>query len=374
VEAPVSSDLRERITKGEDVQVDPSAIERSLAEHWKVEQNDAHAQAHPQGVTRAALWNVVAHTCRADLHQKASETLARAAAAVPQRTIIIRVDTQGKPQLASWISANCHIEPDGRQICSEEISIVAAGDHIRRVPPLVNALLIPDMPVAFWWIGDLPEEGGSYVLSLLAAADRLIVDSIFFDNANDLALIERVAAKSTTSPADLNWVRLEEWRAATASIFDPPHMRERLSMIRAVRMVASVDDPAYFGQLVESLFYSSWLTTQAGQVVDENGKVEGKTGSIEYSFKFDRVPDIHGILQVEIEFAGGSVARISRDPQRDILLANVDGVTRTPESVTRTQARGSDNLIVRQLKRPEADRIFLRVLPVSIRLARRIAG
>jgi glucose-6-phosphate dehydrogenase assembly protein OpcA len=370
VEAALSSDLRDRITKGEDVQVDPSAIERSLAELWKVEKSDPHAQ----GVTRAALWNVVAHTCRADLHDKASETLARAAAVVPQRTIIIRVDTKAQPQLASWISANCHVEPDGRQICSEEISIIASGDRIHRVPPLVNALLIPDMPVAVWWIGDLPDERGSYVLSLLDAADRLIVDSIFFDNPNDLALIQRVAEKSTTSPADLNWVRLEEWRAATASLFDTPQMRQRLGMIRAVRVVASVEDPSFFGQLVESVFYSSWLTTQAGQVVDEDGKVEGAAGSIEYAFKFDRVPDIHGILQVEIEFTGGSVARISRDPQRDILLANVDGVTHTPESVTRTQGRGSDNLIVRQLKRPEADQIFLRVLPVSIRLARRIAG
>jgi len=44
------------------------------------------------------------------------------------------------------------------------------------------------------------------------------------------------------------------------------------------------------------------------------------------------------------------------------------------ESVTRTRARGSDNLIVRQLNRPEPDRIFLRVLPVSIRLAQRIVG
>lgn len=366
----MSSDLRDRVTKGEDVKVDPSAIERSLAELWKLESTDAS----DQGVTRAALWNVVAHTCRPDLHEKASETLARAAAEVPQRTIIIRVDRKGKPDLASWISANCHVEADGRQICSEEISIVAGGDRVDRVPPLVNSLLIPDMPVAFWWIGDLPDEGGPYVLSLLEMADRLIVDSMFFDNPSDLGLIQRVAERTTTSPADLNWARLEEWRAATASIFDSPHMRQRLTTIRAVRVMASVDDPKFFGQLVESIFYSSWLTTQAGQVVDESGKVEGAGGSIEYAFKYDRVPDVHGIVQAEIEFGDGSTARISRDPQRDILLANVDGVTRTPESVTRTQARGSGNLIVRQLKRPEADRIFLRVLPVSIRLARRIIG
>jgi len=364
------SNMRERITKGEDVQVGPATIERNLAELWNVEKGEAG----DQGVTRAALWNVVAHTCESDLHAKAIETLARAADAVPQRTIVIRADPKGKPELTTSISANCHTASDGRQICSEQVSIVANGDLVRRVPPLVNALLIPDMPVAFWWIGDLPNERQDYVLALLEAADRLIVDSIFFDSPEDLQIIQRVAAKTSTAPADLNWARQEEWRAATASIFDPPEMRQRLTTIRSVNVMASVDDPKYFGQLLETLFFASWLTTQAGQNVDDSGKVEGASGTIEYSFKYERVPKINGILQVEIGFADGSIARISRDPQRDILLANVDGVTRTPESVTRTRGRGSDNLIVRQLNRPEPDRIFLRVLPVSIRLARRIVG
>ena len=146
------------------------------------------------------------------------------------------------------------------------------------------------------------------------------------------------------------------------------------SMSGPVRVMASVDDPKYFGQTIEALLYASWLTTQAGHEVDERGKVEGAAGSIEYAFRYDRTESIRGILQVEIEFADGSTARIVRDPQCSILRAHVDGVTQTQESVTRTMKKGSDDLIVRQLKRPEADRVFLRVLPVSIRLARRIAG
>jgi glucose-6-phosphate dehydrogenase assembly protein OpcA len=364
------SDMRQRATSGQDILVSYKSIERNLAELWKIDAQEDEEQ----GVTRAALWNVVAHTPSPELHAKASETLGRASASVPQRTIVIRADANAAPELSSWISANCHLIGAGRQVCSEEIAIVAGGDRIHRVPPLVNSLLIPDMPVAVWWIGDLPNENESYVEALLDPADRLIVDSIFFDRPADLALVQRVAEKTTTAPADINWVRLEEWRMATASIFDPPHMRPRLRSIRAVRLMASVDDPKYFGQTIEALLYSSWLTTQAGHEVDERGKVEGAAGSIEYAFRYDRTENIRGILQVEIEFADGSMARIARDPQRGILLAHVDGVAQTQESVTRTMKKGSDDLIVRQLERPEADRIFLRVLPVSIRLARRIAG
>ena len=363
------SDMRDRVTSGEDVHVDPKSIERSLAELWKLESPNEYEQ----GVTRAALWNVVAHTSTSDVHAKASETLGRVSATVPQRAIIVRAEPKAPPELVSWISANCHMMGE-RQVCSEEVSIVAGGDRIHRVPPLVNALLIPDMPVAVWWIGDLPNEHASYVEALLAPADRLIVDSIFFDRPEDLELVGRVSQKTATSPADLNWARLEEWRSATSTIFDPPAMRQRLRNIRAVSVMASVQDTKYFGQLIEALFYSSWLTTQSGQIVDESGKVSGATGSIEYTFKYDRVEKVRGILQVQIEFGDGSVARISRDPQRGILLANVDGVTSSPGSVTRTCAKGSDDLIVRQLKRPGPDHIFLRVLPVSVRLARRIAG
>jgi len=360
--------VRERALAGEDISVRPQAIEQKLAELWRID------PACERGVMRAALWNVVAHTTSADLQKKASETLGRASTTVPQRTIIVRAEPDGEPELSSFISANCHPITPGKQVCSEKISIVAGGDRVDFVPPLIHSLLIPDMPVAVWWIGDLPNEHEDYVDALLAPADRLIVDSIFFDRPADLALIGRVAAKTTTSPADINWVRLEEWRSATASLFDPPQMRPRLAQIRAVRVMASVDDPRYFGQLIEALFYSTWVTTQAGQVVAEDGKVEGTRGSVEYTFRYDTIDSLRGILQVEIEFGDGSMARISRDPERCILLANVDGVTQAPESVTRSMSKGNEDLIARQLKRPEADRIFLRVLPVSVRLARRIVG
>jgi len=51
-----------------------------------------------------------------------------------------------------------------------------------------------------------------------------------------------------------------------------------------------------------------------------------------------------------------------------------DGVVSTVESVTRTLACDTDSLIVRQLKRPEGDRVFLKTLPVAAKLSKRIAA
>ncbi|HEY8848376.1 MAG TPA: glucose-6-phosphate dehydrogenase assembly protein OpcA [Thermoanaerobaculia bacterium] len=351
-----------------DTRVDPTAIEKSLAQWWRANKDDGE-----HAVTRAALWNVVAHTSSSEHQAQASETLAKASAAVPQRTIIIRSDPAAQPEISSWISANCHDAGGGKQVCSEEISIIAGGDRIHRLPPLVNALLIPDMPVAFWWLGDLPNEHEGYVETLLAAADRLIVDSVHFDSPADLVLLSRVAEKTTTAPADLNWMRLEEWRAATASIFDPPHMRSRLESIRRVRVISGTTDETFFGQMIEALLYASWISAQVGHQVDVAGNVKGPVGAIDYKFeRRKQTSDVGGSAFAEIGFEDGSVASIARDRDRGVLTANVDGTQTVAESVTRARSQSIDQLIVRQLKRTDRDQVLVKTLPIASRLARRI--
>jgi glucose-6-phosphate dehydrogenase assembly protein OpcA len=363
VETAVNPDLNA------DHRVDIAAIEKSLADLWRADKDDGE-----HTVTRAALWNVVAHTTTSALHATASETLARASAAVPQRTIVVRADPAAAPEMSSWISANCHQVGGGKQVCSEEIAIVAGGDRVHRVPPLVNALLLPDMPVAFWWLGDLPNGQDDYVSALLEPADRLIVDSVYFDSPDDLRLVGGVAAQTTTAPADLNWVRLEEWRTATASVFDAVHLRERLDSLRSVRVVAAAGEGAFFGHSVQSLFYTSWLATQLGHDVAEDGAVQGGGGAIDYRFERTQSDDVGGVAHVELTFADGWKATITRDCERSILTTNVDGVVNIPDSVTRNPLQKTPELIVRQLKRPEGDRMLLKVLPLAVRMASRVVA
>lgn len=358
-----------RVLAGEDVRVDVAAIEKSLAELWRTDREKGEEAA----VTRAALWNVVAHTSTSESHAAVSQALARASVTIPQRTIIIRSNPAAEPELSSWISANCHLAGGGKQVCSEEIAIVAGGERIHRVPPLVNSLLIPDMPVAVWWAGDLPAEHEGYVEALLEPADRLVVDSVFFDSPADLELISRIAEKTTTAPADLNWVRLEEWRAATASLFDPPSVRARLHSIRRLRVVAGSADGDFFGHSIESLFFAAWISAQLNFGVDREGRVEGPAGAIDLRFERRmQTSDVGGVTFVEIQFDDGSSATISRDRDQGVLKANVDGTESFAQSVTRTLACDTSDLIVRQLNKP-VDRVFLRVLPLANRISRRLS-
>ena len=336
---------------GGDVRVNAHTIEKRLADIWREEQDEERA------VTRAALWNVVAHTWNGEAQARASAVLGRASASVPQRTIVIRADPRGEGEMASWISANCHlIGGGGQQVCSEEVSIMASGDRMKHVPPLVASLLLPDMPVAVWWIGDLPHDLHDYVDTLLEPADRLIVDSSNFDSADDFALVCRIGEETTTAPADLSWARIEEWRAATAMVFDPPSMRGRLRTIARVRVTSG--GGMSLGAHSEAVLYIAWMRAQLG---------------VQVPFEFAQAGDESGIAAAEIHFEDGHVARIHSARDRGVVVGNIDGTQSTLECITRALGRGEEDLIVRLLKRPEADRVFVRTLRGAREIASQIA-
>ncbi|HEX9163505.1 MAG TPA: OpcA/G6PD domain-containing protein, partial [Thermoanaerobaculia bacterium] len=221
-----------------------------------------------------------------------------------------------------------------------------------------------DMPVAVWWLGDLPNEEHDYVETLLDCADRLIVDSSQFDSVADLVWLDEIAKRTTTAPADLNWVRLEDWRLAAAMLFDPQEMRDRLRSIRRLSIAATGGGETLFGYSIESLYFAGWMNAQAG--VD-------RIGDIEYAFDLEPQSEHAGALsRVRMEFDDHSEVLIARDSAKGVLQTQVDGVALPLNCVTRVLGRATPELIVRQLKRPEADRVFVKALPIAAQLAARL--
>ena len=161
-----------------------------------------------------------------------------------------------------------------------------------------------------------------------------------------------IAEETTTAPADLNWVRLQEWRAATASVFDPPTMREKLRTIGHVSIVSGGDGS--FGSLAEGLLFVAWLRAQTGR---------------EIACTLTRGQSDRGIEAVDIRCDDASMARLRRDRERDVIVATVDGIDTDFACITRLQSRSLADLIVRQLKHPEADKLFVKVLRIAREMA-----
>ena len=216
------------------------------------------------------------------------------------------------------------------------------------------------MPVAVWWVGDLPNQEHAYVETMLDPADRLIVDSSYFDRVEDLIWLKEIAERTFTTPADLNWVKLEDWRLVTAALFDSPSIRERLPDIRRLSITAIGWTITLFGDSIESLYYAAWMMAQTG------------SEEIDCSFCIEPGADSGALMRVTIGFADGTEAGIVRDIAKGILTATADGRTQTFDCIARVLGRTTENLIVRQLKRPEADRVFVRLLPIATQLAAQV--
>ena len=160
-------------------------------------------------------------------------------------------------------------------------------------------------------------------------------------------------------PADLNWVRLEEWRVVTAALFDPPDMRARLPRIRAMRIVSTAEGEV-FGRTTQSLLYAGWLAVQGGHNPE----------AVDHVFEIENHPtDSGSLLRVTITFDDGSDATISFDAERHVLVGSCASAETPVECLTRIAPRKIDDLLTRQLKRPDADRVFVRTLPIAMRLA-----
>ena len=68
LEKTVSSEQIARALAGEEISVDLTIIERSLAELWKNDETD-------HTVTKAALWNVIAHSTTEEDKEHAGDVL-----------------------------------------------------------------------------------------------------------------------------------------------------------------------------------------------------------------------------------------------------------------------------------------------------------
>lgn len=163
------------------------------------------------------------------------------------------------PRISAWIQAHCHVTKAGaRQICSEQITILAEGISEQGIANTVLANLDYDLPLTLWWQGCLPKDPGSTLWNIV---DRLIFDSReWTDAAEQLHSLHIIKAKNTRrlALADLNWTRLLPFRFAIAQCFDVPECLEALGAIESVH-VAHQPESASTARLL-----ACWLAVQLG--------------------------------------------------------------------------------------------------------------
>jgi len=242
-------------------EVDVTAIEKELTQLWKQAAEDTALGHSP--VVRACSLNLIIFTEGADRASGLEEIVSQITVDHPSRIFLMSADrAAARSNIEAWVSARCTLPvPGGKQVCCEEINLVACGTDADKIPSIVTSLLLPDIPTVLIWKSRLDSKDN--VLQLLTQlADRVLIDSSEeWHPAESLVrwntFIEE--HKGQTAFGDLAWTHLTQWRTLLARAFQPAEVRIHLPLLDAVTVEHSSTRVPLHSGLSQCFLASAWL-------------------------------------------------------------------------------------------------------------------
>ena len=230
------------------IEVPVSQIDKELRKLW--EQDEAR--------TNASLMNLVVYSEKPGALLENSAIIRELTREHACRAILVEINrTEPLPSLRAWITAHCHLSHGRKSVCCEQISFYLTGKVTGRFRNTVFAHLNSDLPLVFWWQGELSEILTERLVSVM---DRLIIDSSSWANpAASFRLIEEAALINTDLILqDHAWTRTWQFRVGVASVFDDPAAQQALPEIDTVEITYH---PGHRNSCLQLL---AWLAVQAG--------------------------------------------------------------------------------------------------------------
>jgi len=277
--------------------VEPGSIEAEFDRIWQ----DASSGSYDTSSVRLRVSNFIAWG--GDAEGEAGERFEHVIGLLAQRhpcRAILAVTAADAGSLQSAISAHCwRTAVGGRHICSEEILLRGRPSGEREMASALLALLVPELPVHLWLIGD-PDAKRRVPEELLDLADRLYVDSAA-GAASGVALRAIAAALSDRGPAiiDLAWERTTAWRELAAQFFDGPRTSAELQRLTEIEI-----DGGAGGVSAAALLLAGWL---AASLELSLASVEASNSLVRATF-YDGTRGVQ--LQVAPSAAGMEIERV----------------------------------------------------------------
>ena len=342
-------------TKGLGMPVEVAAIDGELKKLWEAD----------EASTNASLMNFLVYT--EDPHQ-----LERNAATVQEltrehacRAVLIAMDRKAaEVKIESWITAHCHLAHGKKSICSEQIAFLLHGKSLGRLRNTVFAHLNSDLPLVFWWQGELTDLFEERLYRLL---NRLIFDSSTWSDARAgfARLLEaREDTKGRMLTQDLSWTRSYFYRLAMARLFDDPMAQKAFPDIESVRIKAQPE------QRTAALLLMAWVITRSGWEIrsfgDDQISLESKEGREivgELSWDAAGAP----ISELEVEAPTCSV-KIRREAGNAHLSQSICANDHCVDFSGPADSDEPEGLVASQLSRGGKNSLFLHVIPKFMEL------
>jgi len=193
--------------------VEISQISRELKKLWEAD----------EAATNASLMNLVVYSERAGTLTENSRTVFDFTKDHACRAILVEMQRDTSELSAeAWITAHCHLAGGSKTVCCEQISFLLKGRAIGRLRNTLFANLNSDLPLVFWWQGELSD---LFEERLYKHTDRFLFDSSDWSNAvTGYKQITQALSETQGQLVvqDMEWTRTFGYRLALAGLFDDP--------------------------------------------------------------------------------------------------------------------------------------------------------
>ena len=381
------SDRLQLLTLGEPRPAQVADLEAELSALWRSAAEGAQRATADHAVIRACALNLLVYVESEQEGREVSNVVSQVTLQNPCRAIVmIAAPASSRAGLTAWISAHCHLPVAGeKQVCSEEISVVACGEAVADLPSVVVPLTVSGLPVYLWWRAGRfqPPPHFNHILRI---SDHVLVDSSrFSDPSADLPSFAAQVEKSSGDIAfsDLNWTRLTPWRELVAQCFDAAELRPCLERLAEVRVEYEPGRQGTGGGLGRALLITGWLASRLGwaprgqsvSTTDGSRLLVFKSGSV--LVRVNAVPiEIDascpsGLVSLTMKTEGSPAARfvLLSQPECSGVLARTELAGRPPlERTVRLEDAGEVELLNEELKFASRDRVYEQTLNMVARM------
>jgi len=331
------------------IEVPVSQIDLELRKLW--EQDEAR--------TNASLMNLVVYTEKPGGLLENSRIINDLTRDNACRAILVEINRDEEASLRAWITAHCHLAQGQKSVCCEQISFLLSGRVTGRFRNTVFSHLNSDLPLIFWWQGELSEV---FTERLASVMDRIIIDSSSW--ANPKADFSRIldAARGNTGLVvqDLAWTRCWQFRVSIAGLFDDVVAQSALDSIKTIRIH---HNPANRNTALQFL---AWLAVQAGWKNVGSFAFETKDGSkIQAEVNSSENSAPLGLVELS---SPETTVRVSREKGANHLLRETISGDYHVSSLSPADPEAPADLVGQQLSRGGKNSLFLKILPVFLEL------
>lgn len=143
-------------------------------------------------------------------------------------------------------------------ISSEEILIETNEKTEKIVPFLMLPHFITDLPIYLLW-GNSPGANQDILAPLEKLATRLIFDGVFMPHMKTFSE-QMLSYLNTTSVCvlDMHWIRIRDWRATFASLFETEETFAYLTKATALKITYHAHSQA---DVMQAFYLQAWLAT-----------------------------------------------------------------------------------------------------------------